>query len=113
MKNISIGDLRHRITFQECQKTPDGHGGFDVAGWSDVVTVWAGIEPISGREYFYAQQIKAEVTHKVRIRYRTGITEEMRIKYGERILEIEAVRDLNEQHKVIEIFCREGKKSEG
>jgi len=67
MKKIEIGDMRHRITFQQPQKTADGYKGHTVQ-WQDVVTVWASVEPLSGREYFYSHQIKAEVTHRVRIR---------------------------------------------
>lgn len=105
---MKIGELRHRITFQKEIKTPDGHKGF-VSQWQDVVTVWASIEPLSGREYFYSHQIKAEVTHRVKIRYREDITVKMRIKHRDRVLEIESILDLKEAHQTLEILCREEK----
>ena len=105
---MKIGDLRHRITFQKPVKTPDGYKGHTV-NWQDVVTVWASVEPLTGREFFYAHQIKNEVSHRVRIRYRTNITAEMRIKYLERYMKIESVVDLKERHQFLEILCREEK----
>jgi SPP1 family predicted phage head-tail adaptor len=109
MKKISIGDLRHRITFQKPDKVPDGYKGHTVK-WLDVVTVWASVEPLSGREYFYAHQIKNEVSHRVRVRYREDVTAEMRIKISEdRALAIESIIDLEERHQFLEILCREKK----
>ena len=102
--SMKIGDLRHRITFQQPIKTPDGHKGHTVK-WQDVVTVWASVEPLSGREYFYSHQIKAEVTHRVKMRYRAGITVKMRIKHKGRVLEIESILD----KEMLEILCREAK----
>ncbi len=105
---MNIGEMRHRITFQQPIKTPDGYKGQTVQ-WQNVATVWASVEPLTGREYFYSHQIKAELTHRVRIRYREGITEKMRIKHRERVLAIESILDLKEEHKTIEILCREEK----
>ena len=105
---MKIGDMRHRITFQEPVKTPDGYKGHEVK-WQDVVTVWASVEPLSGREYFYSHQIKAEVTHRVKTRYRTDITVKMRIKHRDRVLEIESIIDLKERREFFEILCREAK----
>jgi len=108
MKKARIGDMRHRITFQKPVETPDGYKGHTVS-WQDMITVWASVEPLTGREYFYSHQIKAEVTHRVKIRYRADITTEMRAKFGERVLEIESIIDLKERHEVLEILCREEK----
>jgi len=105
---MKTGDMRHRITFQQPIETPDGHKGHTVK-WQDMVTVWASVEPLSGREYFYSHQIKAELTHRVKTRYRTDITIKMRIKHRDRVLEIESIIDLKERHEVLEILCKEGK----
>ncbi len=107
-KKLPIGEMRHRITFQRPVKTDDGHKGHAVA-WQDMVTCWASVEPLSGREYFYSHQIKAEITHRVKIRYRTDITTKMRIKHRDRVLEIESILDKKERREELEIFCREAK----
>lgn len=105
---VGIGEMRQRITFQKKLPTPDGYAGHAVI-WQDVVTVWASISPLSGREYFYAHQIKAEITHRIKTRYRTDVTAEMRIKYGERRFKIESIIDLGERHEFLEMLCREEK----
>ena len=106
---MKIGAMRHRITFQQPVKMPDGYKGHTVS-WQDVATVWAQVEPLSGREYFYAHQIKNEVSHRVRMRYREDITVEMRVKLSEdRHLAIESVIDLQERRQFLEILCREEK----
>ncbi len=105
---MKIGDLRHRITFQREVKTPDGHKGHTVA-WQDLITCWASVEPLSGREYFSSHQISAAVTHRVKIRYREGLIETMRIKHRERVLAIESILDLKERREILEILCKEEK----
>ena len=105
---MKIGDMRHRITFQREIKTPDGHKGFTMA-WQDMIECWASVVPLTGREFFYSHQIKAEITHRVKIRYREDVTTKMRIKYEDRILEIESILDKKERHEELEIFCREAK----
>lgn len=107
-KKLTIGEMRHRITFQQEVKTSDGHKGFTV-GWQDLVSVWASVEPLSGREYFYSHQIKAELSHRVRIRYRADITVKMRIKHRGRVLGIESILDKKERREELEILCKEEK----
>lgn len=109
MKQISIGEMRQRITFQSARKVKDGHGGWNLPSWDDFATVWAQVEPLSGREYYFAAQVKADLTHRVGIRYLAGLNEEMRIKFGDRYFEIESIIDLGELHKFMEILAREKK----
>ena len=105
---FKVSDLRRRITFQKSVKTPDGYKGFTEA-WQDVITVWAAVEPLTGREYFYAHQIKNEVSHRIRIRFRSDVDASMRIMLGERAFAIESMIDMQERHEFLEILCREEK----
>ena len=86
-KRVEISDLRHRITFQEPVETPDGYKGHTVA-WQNVITVWAQVKPLSGREYFYAHQIKNVVSHRIRVRYRSDVNEKMRVRFGSRFFSV-------------------------
>ena len=104
----TAGELRQRITFQQPVKAEDGYGGH-VVTWANLVSVWARVEPISGREYFEAHKIQAEVTHRVKVRWLVTVNKSMRILYGERVLEIESIIDIDERRKFLEIFCRESK----
>ena len=106
MKKIKIGDLRQRVTIESAVVSSDGYGGRPKS-WVPVATVWAKVEPLRGREYFEAHQIKTEVTHRVIIRYRPDVTPQMRIKVGSRYLMIESVIDIEERHRFLELICRE------
>jgi len=103
---MRIGDLRHRISLQELVSIPDGMGGFSEE-WQDVATVWASVEPLRGQERYLAQQTLQEVTHKVTMRYREGVSTRMRIFFGGRLFTIKAILDPEERHKWLEILCSE------
>ncbi len=105
---MKIGDMKHRVTFQEEVKVPDGHKGFTVS-WIYKVEVWGSVKPLSSRERFFSDQIKAEVTHKVRVRYLEGVTEAMRIKHRGRVLLIAGIIDIDEKQEELEITCAEEK----
>jgi len=103
---MKIGDLRHRISFEEEVKTPDGYLGSTVT-WRSVTTVWASVEPLSGREYFYGQQISSEISHRIRIRYNETVDAEMRINFGGRYMQIASILDIKERHQFQEILAQE------
>ena len=52
--------------------------------------------PEGGREFYRAQQVIAELTHVLKIRYRSGIDETLRLKLGKRILNIVSAVNLDE-----------------
>ena len=103
---MRIGPLRHRVTIQQLSKSQNGMGE-EEPGWTNFATRWASIEPISGREYFAAQQINAEVTHRVRMRYLPGMESTMRLLYGGRIFNITALINADERNQTLEILCTE------
>jgi SPP1 family predicted phage head-tail adaptor len=105
---MRAGRLRHRITIQEFRVTGRNVIGGEVKDWVNVATVWAGIEPIRGREYLAADQPRAELTHRVPMRYRPGIVPTtMRVKYGSRVFDIKSVIDPDERHVDLELMCTE------
>lgn len=103
---MNAGQLRHRVTIQQLTRVEDEGGGHE-ENWADVATVWAAIKPMRGSERYEAQQVQSTLTHKVTIRYRAGIKPQMRILYGNRIFEVEAVIDVDERHKWLELLCSE------
>ena len=109
--HIDAGRLRCRITFQRFDGACDAYGApllADDEHWADYASAWAAVDPLSGREFFAAEQSQSEVTHRVLLRYMAGIETEMRIRYGKkRILEIVSVRDVNERHEYLQLLCRE------
>jgi SPP1 family predicted phage head-tail adaptor len=107
---LDAGKLDKRITIQTPARTDDGGGGVTIA-YTDAATVWASIEPGSGREFFQARQLNPEITHTVTIRYRSGITPAQRIKYVEngtaRAFAIHSKADPLERHEQLILMCEE------
>lgn len=118
---IKAGTLRRKIIIQQNQYPLDELGavqrdeyGAPIDNWVDVWTCRASFEPLSGREYFAAQQIQAEQVTRFRIRYpRFQIWPGMRIKYYDAVLDadryfnINAVIDQNEMHVDVSIMATE------
>lgn len=75
---MEAGKLRHLITIEAPTEAQDKYGE-PVQGWTQVAEVWASREDLSGREWFAAQQVQADVTTRFRIRYRDGIRATMRV----------------------------------
>lgn len=83
--NLS-GGLRHRVDIQVHEDTQDSNTGEMVVGWTTVYeSVPAKIEPLSVREYLQSQADQSEVTTRITIRYRAGITAAMRLLHGSTI----------------------------
>lgn len=82
--------------------------GQPVETWATwAASVWAAIEPLNGREFFAARQFASEVTHRIRINYRAGVSAKMRYVYGSRYFRIEAVIDPSERHEQLHLMCTE------
>ena len=107
---IDPGKMRHRVTFQSFAGAVDSFGDplqGDDSQWEDVATLWAAIDPVSGKEFYAAQQSQSTVSHKVRCRYQSGLTTAMRIKYGRRLFKILSIIDWEERHESLLIMCQE------
>ena len=97
------------VTFQSPVKADDGYGG-NIIAWNDVAVVRIKLEPLSAREYFWALQIKVDISHKALCAYRTGLDEKMRFVHGDgRIFLVDSIIDLDEKHIVLEILCHQEK----
>lgn len=104
----TIGKLRERVTIQKPMQTDDLYGGKHDEEWEDVKHVWAAIEPISANQVFFSQSLEHRVTHKVIIRTFDDLSSEMRLVYGERILQVKSFRDIEERGRFTEIMAEEG-----
>ena len=97
------GQLRHTIAIQEQSATSDGMGGQSLS-WSNVsgmATVPAAIWPVSSKERIESLKLELQITHKIRIRYRSGITSKNRLVFGSRIFNIISI--LNHDEKNIQL----------
>lgn len=102
------GILRHRVTFEAPQTGVDDWGQ-PLSGWTTVASsVPAEVRDIRGREFWGGQQVPVgEVTTRVRIRYRTDLTRQMRVTHDGRHLLIEAILDPDGKRTELHVMCQE------
>jgi len=76
--------------------------------WATFANVWASVAPLHGREYYDAQQVVADVTHKICMRYVSGVTAKMRVRLGSRYFAIEAPPiNVEERNEELVLMCKE------
>lgn len=105
---MRAGRLRHRVVVERATDGTDAYGD-QVPTWSALATVWAGIEPLSGREYLAAAHIQADVSTRIVIRGIPGvsITPKDRIRYGTRLFDIKQVVDRDAENIEIQLLAQE------
>ncbi len=104
---IGAGRRRKLVTIQEPVEGIQDAFGQPAVTWRTVCQPWAAIEPFSGAERFTAGQVRAEVTHRLTILYRTGITPRCRITFDGRMLQIATIINPEERDKELELLCVE------
>lgn len=103
---MEIGRLRHRITLMRQVNEINDYGATQTK-WKSIATVWAEVKPLSGREYFSAQQVQSEITTQIWLRHLDGIKPSMRVKFGKRFLEVVAVLNTQERNVSLQLMCKE------
>lgn len=95
--------LQRRGSGQSSTGQPNG-------AFADVMSTWASIEPISGREYFNASGERAEVTHKIDVQYCSELADlkpKDRAVYGSRVFNIRSVVNVEERGRKLLLMCTE------
>lgn len=106
MTEPRIGELRHLVCLEGPATTPDGAGGQTVTQ-ALIGEIWCSVRPRSGSEQGAGEALQASVTHEVWMRWRPGVTSEMRLVLGARVLEINAVIDVDERRRWLKCLCTE------
>ena len=102
---MKAGKLDQRVTLER-QSRVLGPLGQPVNAWAPLMTVWAAVEPLVGREYLAAQAAQSEVTARVTMRYRRGITAQDRVIHEGTIYNIVSVIDVRSQGRELVLMCR-------
>lgn len=87
---MMVGRLRYRIDIEDFIIITD-QDGFITEEFIPIATVWADITSVSGKEYLQSAQTISEVTSKIYIRYFKELKTTMRIKYDDRIFNIQSI----------------------
>jgi SPP1 family predicted phage head-tail adaptor len=101
-----IGELRRRAVLEAPGGSADGAGGIDET-WTTVAGLWAAIVPLGGDERFTADRTAGHVSHRITLRYRTGVEPGMRLRLGARIFEIRSAVDRDERRRFLDCLCEE------
>lgn len=110
---MEIGRLRDRLLVEHRHTRRNPDGSLDEE-WDPAGSCWGQVTPLAGREYWAAQQVASEVTHRVRVRWDPELTSKHRFlkagPNGFRVFNISAPpRDLGERHRTFEALCVEVK----
>lgn len=100
-----VGRMRYRIEIENLVESTDSDG-FITEEWNNFATVWADITSLSGKEYIESAQTLSEVTSKIYIRFIQGLKTTMRIKYKDRIFNIQSILQ-DEKQGIITIMAKE------
>ena len=105
---MSIGERRHRVTFQRSTETANDFGE-PVQTWADLCTSWALVQPMKGAERLSAMQVQAEVDHRIVTRNRNELADlgpKDRALYGGQVFDIKSVIGRDHTRKELEILAR-------
>ena len=102
---IDAGKLRDRITVQIASGSTNTLGE-TVLSWANSTAVWASVEGVSAREALTFGQQETSVTHRVRLRYLPGLTQQMRFSWRSRTLNIVSLLEYGNRSEHVAI-CEE------
>lgn len=102
---IDPGKLRERVTVQQASESRNAIGE-TVLAWSTFATVWASVEGVSSREALDAGKIDVQISHRVRMRYLSGMTQNMRLSWRNRTLEIVSLLEYGNRSEHV-LICQE------
>lgn len=92
MPRPTLGARRRRFVLELPQAQPDGFGG-TTTSFSPGPELWGAIELVSQDERMRAGRPESAATHRVRLRYRDGVSGAMRLTSGLRRFAIRSCAD--------------------
>jgi len=104
---MSSGRRNHRVLLQSRGTTQNSVGQILPEVWTTTATVWASISPLAGREYLNASGERAEVSHRIFIRYGPTVAPKDRVLFGSRVFDIISVINIRERNRELELMCTE------
>lgn len=108
---INAGELTKRVALQEFVTTGTDTRGQKTGTWTTYKSVWAAIETLDGRELEHARKIYADASLRVKIRYQSAATLNVkhRILFGTRVFNIGHTNNVDEIGESWILLCSEDK----
>ena len=104
---MQAGALSERITIESLEVTRNSIGEESKA-WVTFAETWADVVTLRGQEFVAAMQAQFRVDIKVRVRYRAGINNRMRIQWRGQPYAVVEVMDGGPRREYIEMLCASG-----
>ncbi len=102
--------LRDRVTLLGGPLDPDRNTlGETIDLTAAEATTWAEVVDLAGRELVYAQQVVAEATTLVTIRWRAGADRFKSLVFNGRTLNINAAIEPDNLGRLLQLYCTEEK----
>lgn len=101
---MTIGGMREQVLLQLPVATIDEIGSAYYT-YSTVDQLWARVRPVSAAERFKAGRNASEGVFEVTIRWRVGISPQLRLAWRGRVLSIDQVLNLDERRKYLTLMC--------
>lgn len=83
---LVAGRLRHRVRLERPVQTQDPNTGDVITSWQLVREVWAGIEPLSVREFLQASAMQSVVAGKLVIRAAPDLSPTWRVVHKGQVM---------------------------
>lgn len=107
MRLLGAGEYIHRVKIEKNVGTRNPDTGEVEKDWTTILSRYAKVESLSGRELLIASQINATSTVRITIRYYAPLTAEMQFVFQGRSMEINNISDTLEQHIQQVCLCTE------
>ena len=102
---MRAGALDQRIVIERLVEGYDELGQ-PINDWLPIVQTWAHVQPLVGREYLAAGALLSEVTARISLRYRPGITAADRVIHDGKVYGITSVADVHSSRRELVLMCR-------
>lgn len=101
--------LRHLITIQQRTTSLNAYRE-DVSAWTTLRTCYAGVEPVSGKEYASSGATVGETFVRVICRYIdvSDVTSRMRITFNSETYDIAEIVNEGTKDRMVSFMCRKG-----
>ena len=108
---MRAGGLRRQIIIEQTTETRDTDGAV-INTWSTFATIWAEFVVSKGTVSIGDETVAggrpvAEANQQLRIRYLSGLTPKMRVKFGSRYFNIKSISNVAERNREMLLFVTE------
>lgn len=98
MKHPKFSELIHNCSIEQLSEGTAASGDLTETWATFAASVYCQIEPLSGKDRYWAAQVQPEATHRITMRYVSGLTAAMRVIFGSRIFHLDGPpRNLEER----------------